>query len=151
MVGNGFGWGQMSHLFVWVFQTTGLAPETVSCSMQYSKATGADVYDSGVITCVGGATISFSGVACLPGDAYSSEPAGKVIDCKVFGSEGALLFGGDDRRPASGQLELRRNDGTTILPGGFMFENCEEDGDGPESLQSFLDACRGEECVDMAS
>ena len=151
MIGNGFGWGQMSHIFAWVFQTTGLTPDTVSCSMQYLSKTGADVFDSGVITCDGGATISFSGVACVPGDAHSSQPAGKIIDCKIFGTEGALLFGGDDRIPSSGQLEIRRNDGTTILPDGFHFENCDESGDGPESLQAFLDACQGAHCPDMAS
>lgn len=92
MVGNGFGWGQMSHIFAWVFQVTGLEPETVSCTMTHSDRTGADVYDAGVVTCSGGATIAFSGVACLPGDAHAAdgEAKGKVIECKVFGSEGAV-------------------------------------------------------------
>lgn len=144
MVGNGFGWGQMSHIFAWVYQVTGLEPESVSCSMTYSDKTGADVYDAGVVTCRDGATIAFSGVACLPGDAHSATPAGKIIDCKVFGSEGALLYGGDDRDPSSGRLELRRNDGNVVFEGGFQFEDCGESGAGPQSVRAFVDACRGQ-------
>jgi predicted dehydrogenase len=57
MVGNGFGWGQMSHLLAWVFRVTGLEPATVSCVMVHSATTGADLHDSATVTCTSGATV----------------------------------------------------------------------------------------------
>ena len=55
------------------------------------------------------------------------------------------MYGGDDKNRASGRLELRRHDGSesTIAPGGFMMENTEAEGNGPESLLNFIAACRG--------
>ena len=29
MLGNGFGWGQFSHTFAWLYKVTGLTPKTV--------------------------------------------------------------------------------------------------------------------------
>jgi len=73
------------------------------------------------------------------------EPVGKLIDVKVFGSKGALFFGGDDSLPSSGALELRRRDtGGRIekLHDEFLFENCDDEGLGPESVRIFVEACR---------
>lgn len=57
MVGNGFGWGQMSHLLAWVFRVTGLEPLRVTCVMGHSAVTGADLYNSATVTCTNGATV----------------------------------------------------------------------------------------------
>jgi len=153
MVGNGFGWGQMSHLLGWVLRVTGLEPVSVACVMVRSQVTGADLHDSATVTCACGATISLSGTACVPGNEHAKTidggvkcnthlaygcvrvivpswqvpvacqppmatpsffflclqvPVGKVAEVKVFGSEGALFYGGSDNDPASGRLELRR-------------------------------------------
>ena len=40
---------------------------------------------------------------------------------------------------------MLRFDGRQEDVSGFEFENTDQDGDGPESLQSFLDACLGRE------
>lgn len=45
MVGNGFGWGQFSHTFAWVFRVTGLTPKAVFAVCRPSETTGADLYD----------------------------------------------------------------------------------------------------------
>ena len=54
MVGNGFGWGQLSHLLAWCFEVSGLQPEAAFTSMQHSARTGADLHVAAVVTCVGG-------------------------------------------------------------------------------------------------
>jgi predicted dehydrogenase len=38
---------------------------------------------------------------------------------------------------------LRLRNGTMQRREGFQFENYEVDGEGPESLQAFIDACNG--------
>jgi hypothetical protein len=59
-----------------------------------------------------------------------------------------LFFGGDDREPNSGRLELRRPDGSTeVLHEDFHFENLDADGLGPESLQAFVQLCCGSKDV----
>lgn len=58
MVGNGFGWGQLSHSFAWVFKVTGLTPRAVFAVTQASETTGADMHDAMTIVCTNGATIS---------------------------------------------------------------------------------------------
>ena len=37
MRGNGFAWGQLSHLLAWVLQVTGLEPAKVSCTMTRAR------------------------------------------------------------------------------------------------------------------
>jgi len=140
MAGNGFGWGQLSHTLAWVFQVTNLLPKKVFAFMHYSEKTGADLYDSATILCENGATISVQGVAALPG---KNPVASKQIDNKVFGSEGFIMYSGDDQDTESGALLLRRHDGREEEHAGFEFENYEQDGLGPESLRNFVDACRG--------
>ena len=83
MLGNGFGWGQMSHPLAWVLRVTGLVPTVVTCVMSVSENSGADLYNSATIRCEGGATISMSGAAAVPGNEHAKtidggEPVGKV-------------------------------------------------------------------------
>ena len=51
----------------------------------------------------------------------------------------------DDTGSGAGELALIRFDGRKEIFPGFEFENTDQDGDGPESLQHFLDACLGNE------
>ena len=88
MVGNGFGWGQLSHTFAWVYGATGLTPSTVYAAAVHSAATGADVYDAATITCTNGALINASGVGTIPDAGF------KVVANWVFGTEGMMHFGG---------------------------------------------------------
>jgi predicted dehydrogenase len=157
MLGNGFAWGQSSHLFAWLFHVCpDLQPVDVFCSMVHSTKTGADISHSATIRCTTGrddeeepkeyeyAVISVSGTSMLPGDAHSDPPVGKRAQIKIFGSEGALLYEGDDRNPKSGQLELRHPSGKVeVLHPNFVFENLDHDGMGPESLQNFVQLCCG--------
>lgn len=54
------------------------------------------------------------------------------------------MYGGDDKNPCSGRLELRKHDGSpSYVSEGFLMENTEADGNGPESLLNFIAACRG--------
>ena len=67
-------------------------------------------------------------------------------------SEHLRLLIGIDRDPSSGKLEWLRGDDLHENSGaveiqvperGFEFEELEQSGIGPESLQSFIDACIG--------
>ncbi len=130
-----------------------------------SQLTGADIHDAAVITCACGASITVSGTAALPDQPHAHAPAGnsaagagggagsgatgKIVEVKIVGDRGVLLYGGDDTDPASGKLELRRAGGPSGAPPpstefpapSFAFENCDAAGDGPESLQAFLAHC----------
>lgn len=153
MAGNGFGWGQLSHLLAWVFRVTSLEPIEVYALMSHSAASGADLTDAAVIRCVGPdgrlASISLSGSGSVPGNAHAEDAAhsvGKRIELRVFGSQGMLAYGGDDQRAASGSLEVRTRAGeAATLHEDFAFENYATDGTGPESLQAFISACLGEQ------
>lgn len=143
--GNGFGWGQLSHLLGWVIKVAGIDAEEVTALTHRSERSGADITDAALIKCAGGVSVSLSGGCSWPGNEHGSEATGKLFDIKIFGSKGVMMYGGDDKNPASGRLELRRHDGSesTIAPGGFMMENTEAEGNGPESLLNFIAACRG--------
>lgn len=145
MAGNGFGYGQLSHLLAWVFKVSGLAPTEAYCAMTLSEASGADLTDAAVIRCSNGATIALSGAASIPGNAHDGEANEcKHISVRMFGSAGMLTYEGADQVEASGSLELSTRDGTRRrVAEGFLFENYEAEGDGPESLHAFIDACRG--------
>ena len=68
----------------------------------------------------------------------------KAQDLKMFGTNGVLMYGGDDKDPSSGRLELRYHDGRpSYVSEGFLMENTEQEGIGPESLRHFIAACRG--------
>ena len=43
MLGNGFAWGQSSHILSWIYHVTKLDPKKVFCVMTHSEITGADV------------------------------------------------------------------------------------------------------------
>ena len=59
-------------------------------------------------------------------------------------AKGVLMYGGDDKNIDSGRLELRRHDGSeSIIDEGFLMENTEQEGIGPESMLHFIRACRG--------
>jgi len=141
MTGNGFGWGQLSHTLAWVYYVSGLTPQSVFACMGHSDITGADLFDSGIIRCTNGATINVQGVAALPFESY--DKTSKQIDNKIFGSEGMLMYSGDDKDENSGALILKRYDGTQEEYKGFLFENYTPIGDGPESLQQFILGCAG--------
>lgn len=154
MNGNGYGWGQLSHILAWIYTVLGAdiaVPTSVYCTMSYAANTGADISLAAVITCTDGITFSLSGTALLPGSQYADPPVGKRINIEIFGMNGCLLYGGDDRIPKSGRLELRKSapgkkeDGQAVFPcseDGFYFEDGNQDGKGPGSMRAFLDACR---------
>ena len=157
MIGNGFAWGQASHLLAWIYHVCGpnLQPQTVYCNMQHSPVTGADVAHAATIKCNNGTvTMCLSGTSLLPGNAHSHPPVAKEIDIKIYGDRGAIHYGGKDRDKGSGRLELRVggpcDEEGAIRPYceelGFQFEELDQDGLGPQSLQNFLAKCCGEEC-----
>ena len=143
-------------------------PTKVFCNMSYATNTGADVSFAAVITCHDGITFALSGTALLPGSQYADPPVGKHINIELFGEKGCLLYDGDDRIPESGRLEVRKTalgkkeDGQSVFPcapgrdwsdllgddvaselkDGFYFEDGKQEGYGPGSMKSFLDACR---------
>ena len=108
-----------------------------------SDKSGADLTDAALIRCSKGCSISLSGSTCWPGNAHGEVPTGKQFDVKMFGSKGVLMYGGEDLKPDSGRLELRLHDGTIEIKEGFYMENLEQGGTGIESLQQFVNACRG--------
>lgn len=156
MIGNGFGWGQFAHTFGWFYLVSGLEPQTVFAFTGKSDKSGADIFDAVTILCTNGATVSLSGAATIPGGS-------KIVQNRLIGSEGMLSYCGSypidegpscshtgeggqgpGSKPANpGQLELTRFDGRNETVPGFEFENVEQGGVGPESLQAFIDGCLG--------
>ncbi len=162
MLGNGFAWGQCSHVLAWIYHVCPqLQPQTVYCDMIHSPITGADVAHAASIRCTDMqnahvndddknskvVVVSMSGTSLLPGNEHSDPPVGKQIQLKIYGTKGAIIYCGDTANVNSGRLELRRTDtdGKVEYPlgdeYGFAFENLHMDGTGPESLQSFIQAC----------
>jgi predicted dehydrogenase len=141
--GNGFGYGQLSHLLGWVLHVGGLDVDEVTAMTHRSEKSGADLTDAALIRCKGNVSVSMSGGCCWPGNEHGDEATGKFFEIKMFGSKGVLMYGGDDKDPNSGKLELKRHDGTNYVADGFLMENTEAEGNGPESLLQFIAACRG--------
>eukprot|EP00929_Paragymnodinium_shiwhaense_P083062 TRINITY_DN44101_c0_g1_i1.p1 TRINITY_DN44101_c0_g1~~TRINITY_DN44101_c0_g1_i1.p1 ORF type:complete len:632 (+),score=86.76 TRINITY_DN44101_c0_g1_i1:164-2059(+) len=141
MVGNGFGWGQSSHTLAWALLVSGLQPERVFCTMGHSEKTGADMFLTAMVFCKGGATMCVQGTAAVPFKSYTE--SSKQIDNKIFGTEGMLTYSGDDKDPSSGDLVIQRHDLKNQRFPGFLFENYDAEGNGPESLRAFLGACVG--------
>ncbi|CAE8582049.1 unnamed protein product [Polarella glacialis] len=127
-VGLGFIWSLASHL-------------RASPVIWATLLSLADIFDSAVVRCTNGATISVQGVAALPFKSYTEST--KQIDNKIFGTEGMLTYSGEDMHPDSGALILKRHDGKDQRFEGFYFENYSADGYGPESLKAFIDSCLG--------
>ena len=119
--------------------------------MTTSGRTGADVSHAATVTCGNGATMSLSGTSLLPGNAHSDPPVAKRVRIEIYGMEGALFYGRNDRDPTSGKLEWswggdHENAGSVKIQCpelGFQFEELDQEGIGPESLQCFIDACLG--------
>jgi predicted dehydrogenase len=165
MLGNGFAWGQSSHLLAWIYHVCPMVrPLEVYCTMTHSETTGADVSHSATIRCCRTATpdeqevpsnntakppddivvLSLSGTTLLPGNAHSHPPVAKEVQIEIFGSHGCIFYRGNDRDPTSGRLELRHADGSIqVLHDQFAFENLDNEGFGPESLQNFVQLCCG--------
>jgi len=151
MLGNGFGWGQASHIIAWIYHVSGVTPTRVYCQMTHSEVTGADVSHSATITCNDGVVFSLSGTSLLPGYEHSKPPVGKRVGIEIFGTEGTLIYGGDDQDPTSGCVQLRTSSAsdagqvevTERTDLGFRFENTEMAGFGPESLLEFVSVCEG--------
>ena len=146
MVGNGFGWGQTSHLLAFLFHILPhLKPETVFCRMTHAKATGADIAHSATIECTDSASnetvcINMSGTSLLPGNQYSDPPIAKLLQIDVYGDDGSLHYFGNDLDPSSGSLDYRSTNGSIeVLCDRFEFEAY----DNPESLQQFVELCCG--------
>lgn len=172
MDGNGYAWGQIAHTLAWIYQVIGAdedvaAPKEVYCTMTHAPKTGADIALAAVITCHDGVIFSLTGTALLPGSEYADPPVGKHIRVEVFGDDGCLMYGGNDRIPESGRLEVRKTapgtpedgqseypcsanrdwseelgaDTASELKDGFYFEDGEPGGKGPGSMKAFLDSC----------
>jgi len=171
MNGNGYAWGQLAHILAWIYAVLGAddvaVPKKVFCTMTHAPNTGADISLAAVITCSDGITFSISGTALLPGSQYADPPIGKRINVEIFGMEGCLLWGGDDRIPETGKLELRRSapgkkedgqsefpcsqgDAANELKDGFYFEDGDQEGKGPGSMKVFLDACNSSAAKSLA-
>mmetsp|Transcript_25286 Transcript_25286/g.42938 ORF Transcript_25286/g.42938 Transcript_25286/m.42938 type:complete len:462 (-) Transcript_25286:78-1463(-) len=171
MNGNGYAWGQLAHILAWIYAVLGAddvaVPKKVFCTMTHAPNTGADISLAAVITCSDGITFSISGTALLPGSQYADPPIGKRINVEIFGMKGCLLWGGDDRIPETGKLELRRSapgkkedgqsefpcsqgDAANELKDGFYFEDGVQDGKGPGSMKVFLDACNSSAAKSLA-
>jgi predicted dehydrogenase len=151
--GNGFGWGQSSHVLAWVLGVANLQVKEVTAITHRSENSGADITDAALIRCKNNVSISFSASCQWPGmDAATSEsageePTGKHFDIKIFGSKGVMSYSGDDTKITSGDLEVRYNDPSKKIYKsgmGFQMENTESKGIGPESLNEFINGCRNE-------
>lgn len=134
MLGNGFAWGQQTHLVAWLLYVTGLQPQEVSCFMTHSLRTGADIahacsmrccatvppidtslddsashdlnsISTGTSTTTATTTVSLSGTCLLPGDSHDEKPMSKRVIIEIFGSHGILQYSGNDLDPSSGRME----------------------------------------------
>ncbi|KAL1516013.1 hypothetical protein AB1Y20_002626 [Prymnesium parvum] len=154
MRGNGVGWGQLPHALAWVFKVSGLVPRRVYAAAAHSEASGADLYDALTISCEGGATVNVSGVGACPDHGF------KVVGNWIFGTEGMLSYcghagsdnvkaaeaaggGGGEAVTPTARLELWRHDGTHEVGPPVEFEDLEQGGTGPGSLDAFVAACAG--------
>lgn len=146
MLGNGFTYGQMTHLVAWIFHVcSDLEPKRVSCNMTHCPQTGADIAVSASVACESDAVLSISGTSLLPGDAHSDPPVGKRVRLEIYGDRGALFYSGVDTDPSSGKLEIVDSTGNFSTKNErFDFENTETKGIGPESLQNWIKACQGD-------
>ena len=140
MLGNGFAWGQSCHLLGWIYFVCGdlVRPSKVFCAMTHDETTGADMSHSATVLCDDDIVMNVSGTTWLPG----SHDIGKQVQIQIYGSQGAILYEGDDSNPRSGRLELRNEDGSVhYLTDDFAFENLSTSGYGAESVVNFVRMC----------
>ena len=117
----------------------------VTAMTHRSEKSGADLTDAALIRCANNISVSMSGGCSWPGNEHGDEATGKLFDIKIFGSKGVLMYGGDDKNEKSGKLELRYHSGEpSFVDEGFLMENTEQEGNGPESMLEFIKACRGQ-------
>lgn len=109
MVGNGFGWGQLSHTFGWLYMVSGLTPTKVFTFAGHSQNTGADIYDAITILCDNGATVTVSGVATIPGCC-------KVIENRLVGTEGMLAYCGKVKTQQKQKQKKTKHNTRTYIP-----------------------------------
>ena len=148
MLANGFGWGQICHLLGWVHYVTNLKSKEITAVMHFSKKSGADLINAGLVKCENGESISISAGTCWPGTGVTTAEMSKHFDIKIFGSEGVMSYGGKDTDEKSGRLEIRLYDDTDgMVFEGFNMENAGPGGLGPESLRNFVEACNGGQFV----
>ena len=122
MIGNGLGWGQLSHTLSFLYQVTNLTPQKAFAFISISEITAADIFSSITIQCTNGATISLSGVGVCT--AYNNN---KEIDNIIVGTNGRLRYQGlmncDNSEEDKGSLHILLNNGENITDDGFEFEN----------------------------
>ncbi|MCO5236834.1 MAG: Gfo/Idh/MocA family oxidoreductase [Chitinophagaceae bacterium] len=126
---GGYSWGQMSHLLAALFYLIDEDPQSVYSNFQLSSA-GVDYYDSAVLKTDKGTTVCLSGASTMPGH------RGYMMDIRIFGTEGVLVFDIERER-----MEVMVDDGDDI-------ENVMAPGEGqyPEQppVERFVQLCKGE-------
>jgi predicted dehydrogenase len=80
--GNGFGYGQLSHLLGWVLHVAGLDVEEVTAMTHRSEKSGADLTDAALIRCKGDISVSLSGGCSWPGNEHGDEATGTLRKTK---------------------------------------------------------------------
>ncbi|MHA1566141.1 MAG: Gfo/Idh/MocA family protein [Alphaproteobacteria bacterium] len=132
---GGYGWGQMSHSLAWLYQVTGLTPQSGYCLAGKSPA-GVDYFDAASVRMTNGATLALSGAATVP------KHCSFQMDIRIFGDEGMILFDIERER-----LELRRHDegdSVVAMPTGVGAY------DGTLPVDRFIEICGGESVVNPA-
>lgn len=132
MLGNGFGWGQLSHPLAWIaYVCPQLRPtQVLACHMIPSSNSGADMavaatilwtfHGKGEDDDTNNVTMNISGTCLLPGNEHSDPPVGKLFDFQIYGDDGAVLYSGDTRSKDSGSLQVRRISTDGALPRGRL-------------------------------
>jgi len=74
-----------------------------------------------------------------------------LVQVDVYGDDGSLHYSGNDLSPTSGNLSWRKLDGSTeVLHDRFEFEAYDNENNGPESIQNFVELCCGGDDVPEA-
>jgi len=124
MLGNGFAWGQSSHLFAFLYRILDVQPLDVHCRMTHSESTGADVSFSATVRCEGnndGPVMSVSETSLLGGNAHSNLSVPMEVRIDVFGTHGSLHYGGNDR-DANSTLRIWRIKATVPNRCGSLYD-----------------------------
>jgi predicted dehydrogenase len=143
MIGNGFAWGQLSHLLAFLFHILPhCEPKSVYCQMGISPTSGAVISHSATIECLD------HGNNHSDDDDDDKDNAMVIISMsyiqiEVYGDGGSLHYSGNaDLDPTNGRLEYRGSDGTVkVLCDRFEFEANDNQNYSPESIQAFVNLC----------